>query len=128
MTQWTADELTRIAEVVEMHIAGPRRDGTDRKPVIVSMVRLGDDVYTRSVNGPEAAWFRGAHARHEGHIHVGGLDKDVSFIDVDADDPVNDELDAAYRSKYRRYTGPVASITSQLARSATLRLVPQHKN
>lgn len=63
-----------------------------------------------------------------GHVTVGGLDKDVSFVDVDADDPINDELDAAYRSKYRRYTGPVASITSQLARSATLKLVPQQHN
>ena len=102
MTQWTADELTQIARADEMQIAGRRRDGTDCKPVIVWMVRLGDDVYTRWVNGPDAAWFRGAPARHEGHIHVGGLDKDVSFVDVDADDPVNDDLDAAYRSKYRR--------------------------
>lgn len=125
MTRWTPDELTRIAEVDEMHIAGRRRNGTDRNPVIVWMVRLGDDVYTRSVNGPEAAWFRGVHVRHEGRISVGGMDKDVSFIDVDADDPVNDALDAAYRSKYRRYSGPVASITSRLARSATLKVVPQ---
>jgi len=125
MPPWTADELTRIADVDEMHIAGRRRDGTDRKPVIVWMVRLGDDVYTRSVNGPEAAWFRGVQARHEGQVHVGELNKDVSFIDVDADDPINDELDAAYQSKYRRYTGPVASITSQPARSATLKIVPR---
>jgi hypothetical protein len=102
MNSWTPDELNRIAGTDEMHIAGWRRDGTDRKPVVVWMVRLGDDVYTRSVNGPEAAWFRGTRARHEGSISVGGLAKDVAFVDVDADDPVNDELDAAYRSKYRR--------------------------
>ena len=92
------------------------------------MVRLGDDIYTRSVNGPDAAWFRGTRARHEGHISVGDLDKYVTFVDIDADDPINDELDAAYRSKYRRYTGPVASITSPLARSTTLKLVPQQEN
>jgi hypothetical protein len=125
MSNWTADELTRIAETDEMHIAGRRRDGTDRKPVIVWMVRLGDEVYTRSVNGPQAAWFRGTRARHEGHIRLGGLDRAVMLVDVAADDPVNDELDAAYRSKYRRYTGPVTSITSPLARSATLKLVPR---
>jgi hypothetical protein len=27
---WTAEELTRIAETDEMHIAARRRDGTDR--------------------------------------------------------------------------------------------------
>ena len=128
MNTWTPDELAKIADTDEMYIAGRRRDGTDRKPVIVWMVRLGDEVYTRSVNGPDAAWFRGTRARHEGHISVGDLTKDVTFVDVDADDPVNHELDAAYRAKYRRYSGPVASITSPLARSTTLKLVPQQKN
>jgi hypothetical protein len=128
MSTWSPDELTRIAETDEMHIAGWRRDGTDRKPVTVWMVRLGDDIYTRSVNGPEASWFRGTRASHEGHISVGGLDKRVEFVDVATDDPVNDELDAAYRSKYRRYTGPVASITSSLARSTTIKVIPQHEN
>ena len=128
MCTWNPDELNQIAETDEMYIAARRRDGTDRKPVIVWMVRLGDDVYTRSVNGPEAAWFRGTRARREGHISFGGLDKHVMFVDIDADDPINDELDSAYRSKYRRYTGPVTSITSPLARSTTLKLVPQQEN
>ena len=128
MTSWTSDELTRLADADEMHIAGTRSDGSLRTPVIVWMVRLGDEVYTRSVNGPDASWFRGTRARHEGHISVGDLTKDVTFVDVDADDPVNDELDAAYRSKYRRYSGPVASITSPQARSTTLKLVPQQKH
>ena len=125
MNTWTPKELAQIADTDEMHIAGRRRDGTDGKPVIVWMVRLGDEVYTRSVNGPDAAWFRGTRTRHECHIRVGGLEKHVTFVDVDADDPVNDELDAAYRAKYRRYSGPVASITSQLARSTTLKLIPK---
>jgi hypothetical protein len=72
MSTWNPDELNQIAETDEMYIAAQRRDGTDRKPVIVWMVRLGDDVYTRSVNGP--------------------------------------------------------SITSPLARSTTLKLVPQQEN
>src|SRR6478735_11834893 len=82
MCTWNPDELNQIAETDEMYIAARRRDGTDRKPVIVWMVRLGDDVYTRSVNGPEAAWFRGTRARREGHISVGGLDKHVMFVDI----------------------------------------------
>ena len=128
MNTWTPDELAQIADTDEMRIAGRRRDGTDRKPAIVWMVRLGDDIYTRSVNGPDAAWFRGTRARHEGHIIVDNLDKHVAFVDIEADDPINDALDAAYRSKYRRYTGPVASITSELARSTTLKIIPQQTN
>ena len=38
--------------------------------------------------------------------------------------PSTPDLDAAYRSKYSRYTGPVKSITSPTARSTTLKLIP----
>ncbi len=125
MTSWTSDELTQLDDADEMHVAGTRRDGSLRKPVIVWMVRLGYDLYTRSVNGPDAAWFRGAHTNHRGHVSANGVEKDVAFVDIDADDPINAELDAAYRAKYRRYSGPVASITSSLARSTTLKVSPQ---
>ena len=56
---WTTDQLDRIGDAQELRIAGRRRDGSLRKPVIVWMVRVGDDLYTRSVNGSDAAWFRG---------------------------------------------------------------------
>ncbi len=40
-------------------------------------------------------------------------------------DDASDELDAAYRTKYRRYAGSIVdSIVSPEARAATLRLVP----
>jgi hypothetical protein len=34
-------------------------------------------------------------------------------------------IDAAYRAKYFRYPGPVASITAEQARETTLRLDPR---
>jgi hypothetical protein len=44
---------------------------------------------------------------------------------VETDD-VDDELDAAYRAKYRRYAESiVGSIVSPQARAATLKLVPR---
>jgi hypothetical protein len=127
VSDWISDELTRLDAAHEIRVAGTRRDGSLRTPVIVWMVRLGDDVYTRSVNGPDAAWFRGAHANHQGHISANGVEKDVTFVDIDAGDPINAELDAAYQAKYRRYSGPVASITSLLARLATLKIIPQQQ-
>ena len=72
-----------------------------RQPIPVWVVAHGDELYVRSVNGPAAAWYRGAQATHEGHIHAGGVAKDVTF--VDADPSLADTLDAAYRTKYRRY-------------------------
>ncbi len=53
-------------------------------------------VTASAVNGRTAAWFRRTQERHEGHISAGGVDKDVTFVDADAD--LNDRIDAAYRT------------------------------
>jgi hypothetical protein len=124
MTTWTSDELTRIGTAEELKIASRLRDGTLRNPVTIWVVRYGDDLYVRSVNGRIAAWFRGTQVRHEGHLQAGGVDKDVTFVDAEPD--LNDQLDAAYRTKYRRYTASIIShIVSPEARSATIKLVPR---
>jgi hypothetical protein len=122
MTAWTNDELTRIASADELQIAPRRRDGTLRNPRTIWVVRHDDDLYIRSVNGRTSAWFRGAQARHEAHIQAGGFDKDVRLVEVD---DLNEEIDAAYRTKYRRYAANIIdTIVSPQARAATLRLVP----
>jgi hypothetical protein len=124
MTAWTSDELTKIGTAEELQITSLRRDGTLRKPVTIWVVRHGDDLYVRSVNGRAAAWFRGTQARHEGHIRAGGVDKDVTFVDAEHD--IDDALDAVYRTKYRRYAANIiSSIVSPAARSATIKLVPR---
>ena len=124
MSAWTSGELERIASADELEIAAVRRDGTLRKPVTVWVVRLGDDLYVRSVKGPTGAWFRGTQARHEGRIQAGGVDRDVTF--VDADTALGDEVDRAYRTKYRRYAANIVnSVLTPGARSATLRVVPR---
>ena len=109
MTTWTSDELNKIGTAEELQIASLRRDGTLRKPVTIWVVRLGDDLYVRSVNGRTGAWFRGTQVRHEGHIQAGGVDKDVTFVE-EADPGINDQIDAAYRTKYRRYAASVDHI------------------
>ena len=124
MTAWTSDELNKIGKAEELQIASLRRDGTLRKPVTIWVVLLGDDLYVRSVHGRTSTWFRGTQARHTGYIRAGGVDKDVTFVDADAD--LNDQIDAAYRAKYRRYAASiVGSIVSPEARSATIKLVPR---
>jgi hypothetical protein len=128
VTGWTSAELARLDGADEMRVAGTRRDGSLRTAVIVWMVRLGGDLYTRSVNGPDASWFRGTRATRQGHISANGVEQDVTFVDIDAGDAINADVDAAYEVKYRRYSGPVASITAPLARSATLKVVPQQQN
>src|SRR6266550_9317437 len=100
MTAWTTDELERIDAADELEIASLRADGTLRRPTTIWVVRLGDDLYVRSVNGRTGSWFRGAQDRHEAHIQSGGVEKDVRLVETD---DMNDEIDAAYRTKYRRY-------------------------
>jgi hypothetical protein len=122
---WTSDELTKIGTAEELQIASLRRDGTLRKLVTIWVVRFGDDLYVRSVNGRTSAWFRGVQTRHEGHIRAGGVGKDVTFVE-EPDPNINEQIDAAYRTKYRRYAASIIShITSPEARSATIKLVPR---
>jgi hypothetical protein len=124
MTAWTTDELTHLDNDDEIEISSVRRDGSLSNPRVIWSVRDGDDVYVRSVNGPAAVWYRGTRQRHEGHVTADGVDRDVTF--VDADPGVNDRIDAAYRSKYRRYAAPIiASVTSPEAGTTTMRLVPR---
>lgn len=124
MTAWTSDELGKIGAAEELRLASLRSDGRVRNPVTIWVVRHGDHLYVRSVRGRSAAWFRGAQVRHEGHIQAGGVDKDVVF--VDADHETDDEVDAAYRAKYRRYPASmVGSVLTPEARSTTIELVPR---
>jgi hypothetical protein len=125
MSAWTSDELNKIEKAEELQIASLRRDHTLRKPVIIWVVRFNDDLYVRSVYGRGSAWFRGVQTRHEGHIRAGGVNKDVAFVE-EPDPGVNDQIDDAYRTKYRRYAANIInSIISPEARSATIRLVPR---
>jgi hypothetical protein len=124
MAAWTRDELDKIGTADELEIQSLRRDETLRKPVTFWVVRHGDDLYVRSVNGRNSAWFRGTLDRHEGHIRSGGVDKDVTFDAVE--DDINDELDAAFRTKYSRYDARfVDPMLAPEARAATLKLVPR---
>ena len=123
MSTWTSDELGKIEAAEELDLASARGNGTLRNPVTMWVVRHGDDLYVRSVNGRRSTWFRGAQARHEAHVQAGGVDKDVRLVETD---DVDDELDAANRAKYRRYADSIVdTIVSPRARAATLKLVPR---
>ena len=125
MTAWTSDELKKVETAEELKIASLRRDGTLRKPVIIWVVRVGDELYVRSVNGRTSAWFRGVESRHAGQIRAGGVVKDVAFVE-EPDPAINEQIDAAYRTKYRCYAESIINhINGSEARAATIKLVPR---
>jgi hypothetical protein len=124
MTKWTSDQLEKVGRAEELQIAPVGPDGQLRKPVTVWVVRQGDDLYVRSVRGRSGQWFRGTQERHEGRIRAGGVQQDVAFVDAGHD--IDDEVDAAYRAKYRRYAGNILnSVLTPEARSTTIKLVPR---
>lgn len=61
---WRAGELSAIDGCGEVGIATRRSDGTLRAARIVWIVRHGNAVYGRSVNGTTAAWYRGVQTCH----------------------------------------------------------------
>jgi hypothetical protein len=78
MGAWTNDELSTIEAAEELEISPRWRDGTLRDPVTIWVVRHGDDLYVRSVNGRGSSWFRGAQVRHDGRVRAGGVEKTSS--------------------------------------------------
>lgn len=125
MTTWTSDELKRIEKAEELQVASFRGDDTLRNWAIIWMVRVGDDIYARSVNGRTSAWFRGMQTRHKGRMRAGGVVKDVTFVE-EFDPAINDQINAAYRTKYSRYAESILNhINGSDARAATIKLVPQ---
>jgi len=125
MTTWTRDELDKIATADELKIASLRRDGTLTKPVTIWVVQVGDDLYVRSYKGRGGTWFRAAQVRQQGRIHAGGIERDVTFVE-ETDPGINDQINAAYRTKYRGYSAQyVDPMVAAEARGTTIKLVPR---
>jgi hypothetical protein len=125
MAAWTSDELNKIGTADELEIAPVRRDGTLRPLGTIWVIRHGDDLYVRSYRGSGGSWFRAAQVRHEGRIRAGGVEKDVTLVE-ETDPGINDQIDAVYRTKYRRHGARyVDPMVAPEARAATIKLVPR---
>lgn len=122
MTAWSHEELESIGNAEELMIQTVRRDGTLRDPFPVWGVRVGNALFIRAVRGRTSPWFRGMQSRHEGRLVAGGVERNISFIETNAQ---TGEIDGAYRDKYGRYPSIVPSCLTAEARAATLRLEPR---
>jgi hypothetical protein len=123
MATWDPTELEQIAGAREIEISSLREDGALTRPVTIWAVRVGDELYARSVRGDSGGWYRAAERRHEGRIEAGGTAVDVAFEDVPHH--LDDEVDSAYKEKYGYPSGPVDSVSSDDAKATTIRLVPR---
>ncbi|HEX2340752.1 MAG TPA: DUF2255 family protein [Vicinamibacterales bacterium] len=120
---WSKDELRRIAETDDLHISPFREDSvTYGTPTWIWSVAVEDALYVRAYNGQKSSWYRAAMRQKAGRITAAGLTKEVTFEPVDG--PINDLVDDAYRTKYRRspYLRPMLDTR---ARSATVKVMPR---
>jgi hypothetical protein len=120
---WSKDELRKIVEADDLHIAPFRDDGvTYGTPTWIWSVAVDGSLYVRAYNGQNSRWYQAATNQKAGRIIAAGLTKEVTFEPVDG--AINDRIDEAYRAKYRGspYLNPMVSAR---ARAATVRVVPR---
>lgn len=120
---WSKNELSKITKAEDLHISPLREDGvTYGRPIVIWSVAVDGSLYARAYNGQNSIWYKAAARQKAGRIIVAGITKDVAFEPVGG--PINDSIDQAYRTKYRRspYLDPMISAR---ARSATVRIMPR---
>jgi hypothetical protein len=123
MTTWPKDQLRKIAEADDLHIAPFREDGaTYGTPTWIWSVAVDDALYVRAYNGRKSRWYRAALRQKAGRITAAGLTMEVTFEPVEG--PINDRIDDAYWAKYKGspYLGPMIGTS---ARSATVKVMPR---
>lgn len=123
MAEWPKDELRKIADTDDLHIAPFREDGaTYGTPTWIWSVVVDGALYVRAYNGKNSRWYRAALKQKAGRISAAGMTKEVSFEPVDG--PINESIDDAYRTKYHGspYLDPMIR---GRARAATVKIVPR---
>jgi hypothetical protein len=123
MAAWLKNELTKIADADDLHIAPFRDDGvTYGTPTWIWSVVVDKALYVRAYNGQKSSWYQAALRQKAGRITVAGITKEVSFERVYG--PVNDRIDDAYRAKYKASLYLPAMIAAK-PRSATVKIDPR---
>ena len=94
MTAWPKDELRKIVEADDLHIAPLREDGvTFGTPTWIWSVAVDGDLYVRGYNRQNSRWYKAAVRQKAGRITAAGMTKDVVFEPVDGS--LNDRIDDA---------------------------------
>ncbi len=121
MAVWLEEELQKIAEADDLHISPFREDGaTYGTPTWIWSVAVDGGLYMRGYNGQNSRWYQAAVRQKAGRIKAAGMTKEVTFEAVDG--RLNDQIDDAYRVKYRG-SPYLAPMIGARARSATVKVM-----
>jgi hypothetical protein len=126
VSNWSKDELRRIAEADDLHVSPFRENGkTYGTPTWIWSVVVDDALYVRAYNGQDSRWYQAAVRQKAGRVTVAGITKEVAFEPVNG--PINDRVDKAYRTKYHGspYLKPMIG---GRARGATVKVTPRDSN
>ena len=122
MAAWLKEELRKIAEADDLHIAPFREDGmTYGTPTWIWSVAVDGALYVCGYSGTSSRWYQAAVRQKAGRIVAAGMTKEVTFEAVDG--AINDRIDDGYRAKYNR-SSYMSSMIGARARSATVKIMP----
>ena len=119
---WPKEELRKIGETDDLHIAPFREDGqTYGTATWIWSVVLDGALYVRPYNGKNSRWYQAAMRQKAGRITAAGITKEVSFEPTE--EAINDRVDDAYKAKYKGspYLRPMIGAGP---RSATVKVMP----
>ncbi len=118
--QFSKDELQKINEADDLHIAPFREDGeTYGTPTWIWEVVVDDNLYVRAYNGVNSRWYKSAVQQKAGRIVAAGMTTEVKFERVQGD--INNAIDEAYKKKYNG-SPYLSSMINDRARAATVKI------
>lgn len=123
MPAWPKNELQKIAETDDLHIAPFREDGKTYGTLTwIWSVVVEDGLYARAYNGQKSRWYQAALRQKSGRVIAAGMTREVAFEPVEG--AIQERIDDAYRVKYKSspYLNPMIS---ERARAATVKIVPR---
>ena len=123
MAEWSADQLTAIADNADLFVSPLREDGTTYgTPTQTWALVVQGKVYVRAANGLKSRWYQAAISQRAGRVRVGGRFYDVTF--ETAGDENEAAIDAAYEAKYPG-SSAVPIMQGHGPKSASVRISPR---
>jgi hypothetical protein len=134
-SEWTKQDLRKIAESDDLHISPFREDGvTYGTPTWIWSVVVDGALYVRAYHGTKSRWYQAALRQRAGRITAGGITREVSFAPVDAaasgavhdaaHERIQRQIDDAYHAKYSS-SSYLAPMIGAKARAATVKITPR---
>lgn len=123
MSEWSKEDIGKMAETDDLHISPFRDDGvTYGTPTWIWSVVVNGSLFVRGYNGQRSRWYQAALKQRVGRITAAGMTREVAFEMVQG--AINDRIDDAYRKKYKGspYLNPMIG---ERARSATIKISPR---